>query len=233
MNIEIPALDEEKLKEAAAKHAMAGAIAEIKDYYEGYNSPYRKKIKEELEKQDFAFPVTLPDVLAQINETLTAEVNKIANNSVSNTFLPMVQKYLTRTEPTTPFSTILKEFISHHEGEYEDYTVSVEERLSYGWLDVKLHFKEEVTHMTLHKDHYGKEEKRYKILGLPKFDEKGAYDDSVTVYRDGSFKVPFSKDVLSNNFILFCARVMLSESKIIMDVTDFDEDMFEKDECHC
>lgn len=232
MNIEIPALDEATLKEAAAKSAMSGALTEIKEFYEGYNSPFRKKIKAELEKQEFSFPVTLPDVLAQINETLTAEINKIANNSISSTFLPMVQKYLTRTEPVIPFSQILKEFVEFREGEFDDYSVAIEES-SHGWLNVKLDFKGETIDLTLHKDHSSKEQKQYKILGLPRANEKGAYDDYMTVYRDGSFKIPFTKDVLSNDFVLFCARVMLSESLIVMDVTDFDEDMFENDECHC
>lgn len=232
MNIEIPALDEQKLKDAAEKAAMNGALAEIKEYYEGYNSPYRKKIKEALDKQDFSFPVTLPDVLAQINEALTAEVNRIAANAISNTFMPMVQKALTRTEPIIKFSEILREFISYHQGKFDDYDIYIEEN-RHGWLDVKLHFEEETTKLTLHKDSYSKEEQQYRILSLPRTDEKGAYDDSLTVYRDGSFKVPFTKDVLSNDFVLFCSRVMLSESKIVMDIQDFDEDMFEKDECNC
>ena len=232
MNIEVPPLDEEKLKEAAKEAAMKGALAEIKEYYEGYNSPYRKKVKEELEKQEFSFPVTLPDIIGQINETLTAEINKIAANSISNTFLPKVQQNLTRTEPVIKFTEILQKFISHHEGEYDDYEVSVEES-RHGWLNVKLSFKDQTTELTLHKDHSSKEQKQYKILGLPRANERGAYDDYMTLYKDGSFKIPFTKDVLSNDFILFCARVMLSESLIVMDETNFDEDMFEKDECHC
>lgn len=55
MNIEIPALDEATLKEAAAKSAMSGALAEIKEFYEGYNSPFRKKIKQNLKSKSFHF----------------------------------------------------------------------------------------------------------------------------------------------------------------------------------
>jgi len=233
MNIEIPALDEEKLKEVAIKHAMAGAIAEIKDYYEGYNSPYRKKIKDELEKQEFSFPVTLPDILAQINETLTAEVNKIAASAVSFTFAPMVQKYLTRIEGDVKFSQFLKEYIeATGEKDQDDYSVDIDEHRVHGWLTVKLTCGKKSIDFTLHKNHRDGEEKSYKLLSVPRVYGPDEYEDSITVKADGSFKVPFNKDALSDDFVLFTSRVMLSDSKIIMDVQDFDEDMFEE-KCHC
>ena len=233
MNIEIPALDEEKLKEAAAKHALAGAITEIREYYEGYGSPYRKKIKEELEKQEFSFPISLPDVIAQINETLTAEVNRIAANAISFTFAPMVQKYLTRIDGDVKFSDFLKEYIAAtNEQDRDEYSVSIEEEPRHGWLSIQLRCGTESIDLTLHKNHKECEEKSYKLLSTPRVSGRDEYSDFITVNRDGSFKVPFSKDALSNDFALFAARVMLSDSKIIMDVEEFDDDMFEE-KCHC
>jgi hypothetical protein len=46
----LPVLNTEVLQEKATEFAMKGAIESIKEFYSGYNSPFRKQIEEQLNK---------------------------------------------------------------------------------------------------------------------------------------------------------------------------------------
>ena len=50
MNLEQPKINVKKLQKAANDAANKAYLAEIEDYYTSYNSPFKKAIKEQLEK---------------------------------------------------------------------------------------------------------------------------------------------------------------------------------------
>ncbi|MFV0382270.1 MAG: hypothetical protein ACK5KR_08650 [Breznakia sp.] len=69
LQIEIPGIDTEVLKKQALESATKGALAEIKDFYEGYNSPYRKGIKKSLDSQSIGNgSFGLPNVIGLIKK---------------------------------------------------------------------------------------------------------------------------------------------------------------------
>jgi hypothetical protein len=45
-------------------------------------------------------------------------------------------------------------------------------------------------------------------------------------------EMPFTPDVLRDDFISFMARLVISKSVITMDTTDFDDNLF-PERCHC
>lgn len=53
--ITAPVLDMNVIQKAAQDAAMKAALEEVKDYYLGYNSPYRKQLKEYMAKPRSSF----------------------------------------------------------------------------------------------------------------------------------------------------------------------------------
>ena len=142
----------------------------------------------------------------------------------------MVQKFLTREAKELNFSDILKEFIEITDCEYDDCSVEVAENKSYGWLDITLSSGEKEYKLTLHKDYEDKT--KYSIHSLPGDYSKGNSTMKLTV--DGAeLEMPFTRDVLQDNFVSFVARLIIANTKITMDCKEFHENMFPQDECHC
>jgi hypothetical protein len=236
INVIVPVLDMAVLQEKANEYAMKGAVESIKDYYSGYNSPFRKKIDEDLKKQEIGWALELPDILALINESLSKELEIIANTAVAHTYVPMVKSFLTRVEKEIKFSDILKEFIEAVEPEYmDDCEVSVREDSDHGWLNVSIEHEKRNYELTLHKDSGSNKngEKKYCILGLPYNSFSDSRKDKMTFEMEGGrLEIPFQRDVLKDKFLSYIARVIICKSSITIDTKEFDEDMF-PERCHC
>ena len=82
--IEIPAIkiDMERLYKVAVEAAHKAAEREIVDFYDGYGSPFRKKVKEALEKTIPDGNFDIPNLLEQTQNALVAEFEKNANKSI-------------------------------------------------------------------------------------------------------------------------------------------------------
>lgn len=229
----LPVLDTEELQKKANEYAMKGAIESIKDFYTGYNSPFRKAFDEHLQKKDIAPNFDLPDIIATINESLSKEVDIIANTAISKTFIPALQRFLTREQEEINFSDLLRRFIK--ETNQEDYDLcSVDIRKSeYSWLDVTITGEKDEYKITLHEDWETRNEpvRKYKLLSLPYSEEK--YRPTMKLSVDNvALELPFTRDILHNEFLSSIARLVIAGTKINIDQREFDEDMFEK-ECHC
>ena len=233
----LPVLDTEVLQEKATEFAMKGAVESIKEFYSGYNSPFRKQIDEQLTQTKISSGIELPDIIALINESLTKEIDLIANTAISKTFIPLVQKFLVRENKEISFSEILKEFVRVTEAKnYDDCEISIKES-QHGWLDVELSSEEKVYSICLHQDYNSKKEEKqkYQLLSLPRdYNSKEKYGQTMKLSIDGAtLEMPFTKDVLHDDFTAYIARLVIGNCLITMDCKDFDEDMFTNDECHC
>jgi len=233
----LPMIDTEALKQKANEFAMKGAIEEIKEFYSGYGSPYRKALKAELEKQEVGHGLELPDIVSLINDKLSKEIDLIANTAVAKSFIPVVSKILTRVDKEINFSDILKQFIEDmDEDDPKDYYLSIEENGSpFNWLNVKISCKSKEYEITFHECYETRNEsiKKYWIGSLPwKYGDKTQHKMKLIV-DNAELELPFVKDVLSDNFTSYIARIIFSNSHITMDTTNFEDDMFPQDECHC
>jgi len=237
-HIAVPVLDAAVLQEKATEYAMKGAVETIKEFYTGYNSPWKKQIEASLSKTETSVHLDLPDILALINESLTAEITKIANTAVSKTFVPLVNKFLSREEKEIKFSDILKEFIKAYDtDEPDDFYIDINKREQYGWLDITLQSADSSYSFTLHEDYNSKKEEKekYWLGSIPEKDSKEKRYQTTMKLRieGGELEMPFVRDVLSDDFQSYMARLVIGQSLITMDCRDFNEDWFENDNCHC
>lgn len=247
MNQIIPVINTKELQEKANEFAQKGAIETLKDFYMGYNSPYTKALKENLEGKGFDNNFELPDVIASINDQLTIEIDKIANTAISKTFIPLATKFLTRANKEMKLSEILKEVISIsefdvYEHDWEDYSFEITDSypecdiLRGSFLNIDIHTPNETYNIRFNcQNKRGEETKTYTIVGLPRKDSSTRYSETMKISLDGvTLEMPFTKNVLNDPFTSYIARLLMAETKITLDVTEFEEDMFpEREHCHC
>lgn len=232
----VPVIDPEVLQEKVNQAAMKGALSTIEDFYTGYNSPFKKAIKEDLESKEIRHSFELPDIIATINDTLTTEIDRIANTAISKSFVPLVQRFLTRTEVEIKFSDILKEFIESNYGSDREYfEVSIKRHEKYSWLDVNLSSEDRTYRLTLHTDYKSEKEGniKYIFLGLPYTDNGRIQTMKLSVENGVTLELPFTRDIIKDEFMSYIARLVMSGSLITMDVEDFEDWMFPEDGCSC
>jgi hypothetical protein len=180
----------------------------------------------------------LPDIIALINQTLSAEITALSHEAIAKTYLPLVRTMLTREEAEITFSQLLKEFIELLDlTSEEECGIDMDIDKQYGWYNVKLwhtddRHKKQNYDLTLHEIWETKklpdQEKRYSILGLPR--EGTSTFDYVT--DNGKVTMPFTPDVLRDRFTAYCASLVMCKTKIYIDTKEFNEDMF-PEKCHC
>lgn len=231
-----PILDTKKIQEAANEAATKAQIKAIDDFYNRYESPYQKVIQEELKKQDLG-RLELPKIMGLINEGLNHKMTEIANEAVAKSFIPLIDKFFTKAEKEVNFSYILKKIIAVHSIEsYSDINCEVVKHDRYDWLDVRISLKSNAAltyenkylyQFTLHTVY--KNESKFQFLNLP--NNYATYPRMMKVSRDGvTFEIPFTPNVLQDEFIAFVAQMLLAQSEITMDVEDFDYEMFENED---
>lgn len=232
----IPTIDPEVLQEKVNQAAMKGALSTIEEFYSGYNSPFKKAIKEDLESKEIRHTFELPDIIATINDSLTTEIDRIANIAISKSFVPLVKRFLTRTDDEIKFSDILKQFIESFPNSDRDYfDVSIKRHEKYSWLSITVSSEDKRYDLTLHTDYKSEKDGnvKYIFLGLPYNDNSRNQTMKLTVGDNVTLELPFTKDILKDEFMSYIARLVMSGSLITMDVEDFEDWMFPEDGCSC
>ena len=84
--ITAPVLDMNVIQKAAQDAAMKAALEEVKDYYLGYNSPYRKQLKEYMAKNAPSTCLELPEFSELLSKSLTAEIENFVNKKCVESF---------------------------------------------------------------------------------------------------------------------------------------------------
>lgn len=221
----LPELNIAELQLKANEYAMKGALDSIKEFYSGYNSPYKKKIEESLmNKEAGGLCFELPDIIAVLNDSLKKEIDEIANTAIAKTFVPLVKRILMREEPKIEFSTILKRIIELKQAKSYECSVEVEKH-EYGWLEIKLDCKGKKYELVLHKQ----EEGIYQFMSLPY--TKTLHKETMRISLDGAtLEMPFITDVLKDDITSYIARLVLSRTFIEMDCNEFDEYWFNDNE---
>jgi len=232
----LPVLDLAVLQEKANAFAMQGATESLKEFYLGWNGAYRKAIDEDLKNKGLAANLDLPDIVGILNETLSNTVDGIVSEAIAKSFIPQVKRFFTREEPEILFSDFLKQFIQYQsEKEPYNFECSVDRNVSYGWLNIKISCEDKQYELTLHEQWETRKkegiEKKYNALSLPY--ESKTKQNMVLSFDGAKLELPFTRDILKDDFLSYVARLIMCKSNITMDVTEFDDDMFSRDECHC
>ncbi len=239
----LPVLDIEALQKAANEFAMKGATETLKEFYSGYNSPYRKAINTALELKGIDSSLDLPDIIGILNDSFSKEIDIIANKAIAETYLPMVKNFLTRAPETINISEVLKQFISDTGYEYdndkeiEHYEMNVEKEDD--WF-MCLNIGNNTQSYQLYLSRKSKKEdpkKLYDFYALPQNNNKKtpSYNQTMELSMEGgpTLKMPFTKNVLDDPFTSYIAKMVIAGTKVTLDVDDFEDDLFPERHCHC
>lgn len=244
----LPQINFELLQQKANEYAMKGAEESLKEFYTGYNSPYKKAMDENLKNKGLDHSFDIPDIIGVLNDKFSDEIDQIANQAISKSFIPLIKKFLIRENPEIKFSYILEQFIERTDFEYNqkyndldnsDYSVEKvdEDRASSSFFSYRISDGKIGYELRFYKGNSGIE-----IITLPyKLDKNGTYYDrsdsreKMTVSLDGvKLEIPFTRGILEDDFMSFIARLVIGNVKIIFDCEDFNDDMFPtNDHCHC
>lgn len=238
MSLQNPKIDIKKIEEAANAAAEKAYLKEIEDYYTGYGSPYREMIQEGLKTQKFKYPLELPNILEKINSSLSAEVDKIANTAIANSYIPMVSDALVGMKKNLKLSELLKKVIEEiepDEEETDDFSFSYTKDKNHGWLNCSLVVPNNFYEFTLHTVYEKGNEHKYQALGFPHNKSKSGYgNNTMKVYKDDiKIEMPFTPNILEDKVLRIFFKMMITNTFIELDVDDFQEDMFPERECFC
>lgn len=222
-----PMLDMEEIQKKANEYALKGAVECIKEYYTGYNSPFKKEIENRLNQMSPSFCFTMPEVMGVINESLSSQIDIIANEAIAKSYVPLVRKFLTRGEEVIRASDIVDKFKNQHEYDDEPIEVEMSKDERYSWYNMKLECGDEKCSITLHEDSKNEQGQQfYSMLGLPYEHKRGSYDRNMKITLDegASIEIPFTCGILHNNFLTYVANLAMFKTKIIIDKTYFDDE---------
>jgi len=224
-------IDFEKIRLKASEAANNAYLQEVKDYFEGHNSPYRKAIKESLHKQglDNIF-IKLPDIMGIINDAINLKVIEIANTAIANTFIPYIQEILTGVkEQQIHISDIVEKFKEYILDEYNveegDVLQFSKEENKNGWISIKLTYQDCNYNLTLHKNYKVKgKDQTYELLSIPY--TSGTQSQYIRIKtKEASIDLPFSKSVLENIFLRYATSLILGSVEILDDSDDISEEI--------
>lgn len=232
----LPVLDNAVLQEKASEYAMKGAIDVIKEFYTGFNSPYKKAIEEKLKDKGLCSSIDIPDIIGVLNESFNKEVNKIANEAIANSFIPLVNNLLTREEPELLFSKFLENIIYQQYDKNPDlYDCDITES-RHGWLDIYLRVGENEYNLTLHKcNNIGEKTDskfNYRFLGMNPVNKVKPGNMRIQVKDGVTIDMPFSVTSLSDSVLSYVGRLIISGTRFSMDTNVFQTEMF-PDRCRC
>jgi hypothetical protein len=237
-NLEQPKIDVKAIQAKANAAAEKAYLKEIESYYTDYNSPYRQLIAEELKKQEFNRCMDLPDILSQVNKALSAEIDKIANNAIASTYIPMLSKALVGFDKEMNLSAILRYIISELEpdgDEQEDYVFSYEKDVRFDWLNCELITNKGRYEFTFHTVGYLKDENpKYQLLSFP-INQYGRDKQTMSITKNEvKIEMPYTPGILEDPIMTMFFKLMLSNTHITMDCDGFDEYWFpNEDRCNC
>jgi len=226
--IELP---EEKIQQLAEKYAMEGAEKAIREYYTGYNSPYVKMMTAHIEAIAPNPRFNLPDLTAAINKALADKITDLANEVVAKTYIPLFNRILTPSE-TNVVSTenLFQEFgdyIKDREGddEFDSDELDFEAKQgTFGLRSLLFKYKGEVE-FDLSIWESGRNEKGDQLYVISRLPGTSQWDHlsnkarmmKLTLTDGATAEVPILDDVLSNDFMAYCAKLLICKTKVEID----------------
>lgn len=222
-----PVLDMNEIQKKANEFALKGALECVKEYYTGYNSPFKKEIENQLKQMSPSFFFTMPEVMGVINESLSSQIDIIANEAIAKSYVPLVRQFLTRGEDVIKASDIVDRFKKQNEYDDEQIEVEMSKDERYGWYNMALSCGNEECKITLHEDSKSENGQQfYSMLGLPYSHKDGRYNNvmKVSLNEGASMEIPFTCGILHNDFLTYIANLVMFKTKIVIDKTYFDDE---------
>lgn len=229
----VPSIDMSKVQELANQFAMEGMRQALSEFYTGYNSPFKKAVVEHFNDQVPSYQLDLPGVMAMLNEALSSLCDKIVNQAIATTYIPLVKDLLTRSKDEVKVSEIVKKFIDVYaesdEWDGDNFKVSLEKDDRFDWYNLKLESVEDEVKLqiTLHTADRLHEIDRYQILSMP-IEEGYGYKfgrmKCTVTSEDGTnatLEMPYGHGILCNGFLRYIAKIVMFNTRIVLDQLDF------------
>lgn len=226
--ITAPVLDMNVIQKAAQDAAMKAALEEVKDYYLGYNSPYKKQLKEYMAKNAPSTRLELPEFSELLSKSLTAEIENFVNKKCVESFAQALRKGFTHLKEegdgTILLTNLAEDMMKKVDLEDVDSNNSFELEVSdkdfYGWKNVHISICEdgEETEYNFTLAKIGSDD-TYSILGLPIKDSDEEYHfDTINVQnRKCTISFPMFSGVSNDHILLVLARCIMFDARIRID----------------
>lgn len=237
LNIEI---NQEKLQEKAKEAAEQAYLSEIEDFYKGYSSPYRKAVREALNKVPLNIHVNLPDIIGKLNESLENTVKSIAENVIAATYMPLFKEGFLVSPDKITWNEFLQEIVKKEDLESDldlSFEYNIDER--FGWLNCYLKVKEKEYQFTLHEKGISEDidPKKYTLLTQASAKNQNSHSlkRTVAIYKDDKrIDIPEADDILRDETARLLFGLLLSGTTITMDFIEVEDSWFSSDDaCQC
>lgn len=228
--IEIPAIkiDMERLYKVAVEAAHKAAEREIVDFYDGYGSPFRKKVKEALEKTIPDGNFDIPNLLEQTQNALVAEFEKNANKSIVECCANQLKECLTKLPVEQDGSIKLSKVfrIMSRDSKYNDDIITMEAKKDscYTWYNVTVKITSDGTtkeshRFTLHANDYSEEHQdKYVVLSIK---NEESYADAKMEIDGREVSIPVFKNLAHSSVMMTIAKLVMFKIPVEIDDTYF------------
>lgn len=211
-------LDPEKLKEIGVNAMYKAAEDTIKSYYNDYDSPFKKLIREQLKAHRANIHLEMPGILGLLNDRLNAFADQVANESFSKLFIPEVSDFLLNAPTVTKISELVALYAKENYIEPHQVNFSAEKHPRHGWISLKIGYKKEAYNLTLHyNDLIKKEASGYVFLSLPYDRNRHESKMVLRVGENASLELPYRTDVLRDRFTNEIAKMVLARTLVELD----------------
>lgn len=221
-------LDDKKLQELAEQYAMKGAEQAIKDFYTGYHSEYMDKVRQVCTDHMPSIFFDPVDITAEINKAIKQRLTAIANEAVAKSFIPLIEGLLSRFPNNITTSNYLFQLYGNYVKDREDDDFDSSEleltvRSDSYFTKMNFCYKgDEEFVLFLSDAGFDKDSKErlYTTHSLPHNHAwKSSKSRTMTLHIDGKKKLemPFEPDVLDNDFMRDCARLVMYQTKIAIE----------------
>lgn len=235
----VPSISNEEIQQAVNESARQGMLKQIEEFFTGYNSPFREKVKEYLSGQiPGNFSLDIAGCMALINEGLQAQVQEIAHKAIAQSYVPMVQQLLTKRFDQVTFSDIVNAFVNEYD--------TCNEGLCHAELVVNSCYRTEQLKLWREDDGSdddgisyiitfnpikttdGEKNNRYEILTMPMPDQSWQKWPTVKCCfeHEGTkctMHLPLGNGVLRDSFFRFIANIVVFNVPVFKDRYHFDD----------
>ena len=226
-----PVLDVAKLQEIANEAAMEAATKEIKDYYGGYSSPFRKQIQQYFKENVPSPKIEIPNIVEEIQKSLVGEVEKIAKEMSIKNCISALRKGITHLpledDGSIKLSKVFDEMerdIDIENGEWIEAEVKDDGYGSTKWLDVILTIKKEncdekLVEFTLHENDTDKEHPNTNIvLSMPRHMDKWENANIKVKCDNGTeIEMPIFHGLADSPILLTIAKLVMYRTPVVVD----------------
>lgn len=230
IKITAPVLDKSIIQKAAQEAATRAALREIEDYYCGFDSPYRKQLREYLQKNAPSTRLELPEFSEMLSKSLSAEIENIVNKKCVESFAQEIRRAFSHlkeeSDGTILLTTLAEDMMTYIDFDDSEYDNSFELEVRDGSFN---NLKD--VYVTINEDDAEKKYRfilmpngsdgTYRVLSMPyTSDDNDLYtaDKKITLKTEKcTVSFPMFSGVSNDHTLLVLARCIMFDAHIRID----------------